>query len=73
MDITTIVKKLIEKGAKIFDLSTSNINLKRNEIYMEVDYDDEILTIFRNEINLKYPFKLLDEEILNVLLRLVEE
>lgn len=73
MDITTIVKKLIEKGAKIFDLSTSNITLKRNEIYMEVDYDDEILTIFRNEITLKYPLKLLDEEIINQLIELVEE
>ena len=73
MEITTIVKLLIEKGAEIYDISTSNMTLKRNEIYMEVDYDDEILTICRNEINLKYPFILLDVEIINQLIELVEE
>lgn len=74
MEITMIVKKLLEKGGEIFDIYANCIEIKIFcDVKIYVDDKNEILDIRQDQIQLQYPFTLLTEKTLNKILAFVEE
>ena len=74
MEITMIVKKLIEKGAEIYDISADLLEMRMcNKVKIFIDIDNETIAIIKDQIELQYPFSLLTEQTLSKLLEFVEE
>ena len=69
MDITTIVKKLIEKGGEIFDITSNCIEMQMcHDIKIYVDNKYEVLDVRKEKVELQYPFSMLNDKTLNKIL-----
>lgn len=74
MEITTIVKTLIEKGGEILDITSNCIEIEMwNNLKIYVDNKNEILDVRQEKIELQYPFSLLNDKTLNKILEFMED